>query len=68
MILEMMVMKQRQRRVNNDGKFVDDAGMGIAEVWQPQGMVWGLIVYTHPPSASPGQRYRPWSQAWAEGI
>ena len=47
-----------KRRVNNDRKFVDDARMGVAEVWQPQGMVWGLIVYTHPPSASPGQRYR----------
>ena len=44
--------------MNNDRKFVDDARMRVAEVWQPQGMVWGLTVYTHPPSASPGQRYR----------
>ena len=58
MILEMIVMKQRQKESEQDRRYVDDAQMGVAEDWQPQGMVWGLTVSTHLPSASPGQRYR----------
>ena len=44
--------------MNSDRKFVDDARMGVAEVWQPQGMVWGLTVSIRLPHVSPVQRYR----------
>ena len=44
--------------MNNDRRFVDDAQLEVAEVWQPQGNVWGFIVSTCLPSAWPGQRYR----------
>lgn len=43
MVLEMMVMKQSQKNIKSDRKFVDIIGLGVSKDWQPQGVLWGLL-------------------------
>ena len=43
MVLEIMVMKQSQKNIKSDRKFLDVVGLGVPKDWQPQGVMWALL-------------------------